>query len=476
MRSPSTSSTSSPGGWCARRRRAPEQRPDAAPELADRERLRDVVVGAELQPEHLVELVVAGGEHHDRHGAACAQALADLEPVQPREHHVEDDEIDGLRVEAGERLVAVPRLDDAVAVPLERIGQELLDRLLVVDEQDGGWIRHEEPTEGARTIARLSPLKRQSAAPGGAGAARPSVPSTAVCTAGRGCSSGCRCSSPPSASSAPPAPLPAPTTPTTQFDGSSALALAQELRACTRTARRDRPGSLGATRWLIDKMRLYSYAPQVDTFEATIPGTGPEAAAERLVHDGPRGRRRDRGDGPPRRLRPRRGRQRQRVRHGRADRARPRRTAGRPGAAAQGSGPKHQLIFLSTDGGAFGGLGAKRFIERFPDPSRIVAVVNLDSIAGEGKPRVEIAGDEPRSPAAGLVETAAARIAEQTGSGPGRTSALGQLTDLGFPFSLYEQAPLVGRGVPGDHADDGRRPAAGVVRRRARSALPTASS
>ena len=119
-----------------------------------------------------------------------------------------------------------------------------------------------------------------------------------------------------------------------------------------------------------------------------------------------------------------------------------------PGAPTQVSGPKHQLIFLSTDGGAFGGLGAQRFIERFPDPRRIVAVVNLDAIAGRGQPRVEIAGDQPRSPPAGLVETAAARIAEQTGSGPGRTSGLGQLTDLGFPFSFYEQAPLVGRGVP----------------------------
>src|SRR5262249_14178769 len=47
-----------------------------------------------------------------------------------------------------------------------------------------------------------------------------------------------------------------------------------------------------------------------------------------------------------------------------------------------------------------------------------------------------------------LVGTAAARVAEQTGSGPHRTSALGQLTDLGFPFSFYEQGPLVARGVP----------------------------
>ena len=177
------------------RRRPPQQRPHAAPELADRERLRDVVVRAELEPEHLVELVVAGGEHHDRDAALRPQALAHLEPVEPRQHHVEDDEIDRLGIEARERLVAVARLDDAVSVPLERIGQELLDGLLVVDEQDGGWIRHWTPTEGgAGMIARCyRHLSASQLVGGGAGAARPSGPSTAGCTAAPGCSSGCPC-------------------------------------------------------------------------------------------------------------------------------------------------------------------------------------------------------------------------------------------------------------------------------------------
>src|SRR5919198_358550 len=44
--------------------------------------------------------------------------------------------------------------------------------------------------------------------------------------------------------------------------------------------------------------------------------------------------------------------------------------------------------------------------------------------------------------------TAAVRIQEQTGSLPARPSALRQLLDLAFPFSLYEQAPFVGRGIP----------------------------
>src|SRR6188768_665168 len=70
-------------------RGATEQRAHAAAELPDRERLRDVVVRAELEPEHLVELVVARGEHDDRHRALAAETTAHLESVDLREHDVE---------------------------------------------------------------------------------------------------------------------------------------------------------------------------------------------------------------------------------------------------------------------------------------------------------------------------------------------------------------------------------------------------
>ena len=42
----------------------------------------------------------------------------------------------------------------------------------------------------------------------------------------------------------------------------------------------------------------------------------------------------------------------------------------------------HTIVFLSTDGGAFGGLGAARFAARSPYRDRVVAVVNLDAIGG----------------------------------------------------------------------------------------------
>lgn len=243
-----------------------------------------------------------------------------------------------------------------------------------------------------------------------------------------------------------PAALPAPNLPPT-FDGGAAMSLSGELARLYPDRAPGTAGSLGATRWLIDKMRLYGFKPQVDGFNATIPGRGRVLLRNVLFTAGPQNadaivvmaHRDDSGLGA-----------------GANDNASgtaalielARGYANPTGTATQPVGPQHRLIFLSTDGGAFGGLGAARFAQHYPDRNRVLAVVNLDSIGGKGKPRLEVAADQPRSPAPVLVESAVARITEQSGAAPGRTSALGQLTDLGFPFSLYEQAPLVGRGIP----------------------------
>jgi hypothetical protein len=106
----------------------------------------------------------------------------------------------------------------------------------------------------------------------------------------------------------------------------------------------------------------------------------------------------------------------------------------------------HTIVFLSTDGGAFGGLGAERFVRNLP--FHVLATVNLDAIAGPGRPRLVITGDTPRSPAAALVETVAQRVQEQGGARPVHDSVLDQLIDLAFPFTLYEQGPFVAHGIP----------------------------
>jgi MFS family permease len=243
-----------------------------------------------------------------------------------------------------------------------------------------------------------------------------------------------------------PAALPVPSLPPT-FDGTSALTLAQELSHLHPDRAPGTSGAQGARRWLTDKMKLYGFKPETDSFEATIPGQKrallqnvvfvvPGRSTETIVvmaHRDDSGRgagANDNASGTAALMELARG------------------YSTPAGAAAPTVGPQHTLLFLSTDGGTFGGLGAARFAQHSPYRSHVVAVLNLDSIAGHGRPRVEIGGDQARSPAPTLVETVAARITEETGSGPGRTSALGQLIDLGFPFSFYEQAPFVGRGIP----------------------------
>lgn len=115
----------------------------------------------------------------------------------------------------------------------------------------------------------------------------------------------------------------------------------------------------------------------------------------------------------------------------------------------------HTLVLVSTDGGAFGGIGADA-LARDPEVLRqiiggkasIAAVVNLDGLGGAGPPRLLFSGETARTAATALVATAAASIREQTREEPEEPAALSQLVDLAFPFSLYEHAPFVARGVP----------------------------
>jgi Peptidase family M28 len=110
--------------------------------------------------------------------------------------------------------------------------------------------------------------------------------------------------------------------------------------------------------------------------------------------------------------------------------------------------PLHTVVFLSTDGGAYGGLGASRFLEDDRFANRIRAALDLTALGGGEEPQLHIAGDSPRTAPAELVRTASTIIADHTGEEPGRPGLLEQLLDLAFPLSLYEHAPFVGSGIP----------------------------
>src|SRR5436309_1757083 len=104
-------------------------------------------------------------------------------------------------------------------------------------------------------------------------------------------------------------------------------------------------------------------------------------------------------------------------------------------------------VDLATHGGALGGVGAAHFAEHSPLARDVSAVIDLDAIAGHGPTALEFAGNRSRFPSGGLVATASERVLEQGGEPARRPSALRQLLDLAFPFSPYEQAPLLGKGI-----------------------------
>jgi hypothetical protein len=232
------------------------------------------------------------------------------------------------------------------------------------------------------------------------------------------------------------------------FDETTAIALADDLAVQYPDRSPGSSGALGAAQWLGRQLKPFGLPVEVDSFEATIPGFGRRRLQNVVAVVGGRSpetivvmaHRDDTGVGP-----------------GADDNAsgtaalielaRTYAAAPSPGTAAKPVAVAHRIVFLSTDGGDFGALGAAHFIATSPYRRDVVAVVNLDSIAGSGLPRLEFAGDAPRSPAATLVRTAAQRIADQ-GASAQRPTGLAQLIDLAFPFSLYEQAPFVGHGIP----------------------------
>jgi Peptidase family M28 len=244
-----------------------------------------------------------------------------------------------------------------------------------------------------------------------------------------------------------PGPLPAPVLPPV-FDGASATELATDLA----TSHPDRsPGSDGsrqATAWLEDQLEPYGMRVREDRFEASIPGVGRRELVNLVAVSPGRSNRtivvmahRDNaGTGPG-------ANDNASGTAALVELARSYAPTTSSGAGGRTIGTTNTLVFLSTDGGAFGGLGAAHFARESPYRNRTVAVVNLVALAGDGPPRIEIAGDRPRSPAMPLVRTAAARVLEQTGEELVRPRSLGQLIDLGFPFTLYEQGPFVGRGI-----------------------------
>ncbi len=240
-------------------------------------------------------------------------------------------------------------------------------------------------------------------------------------------------------------PLPPPVLPPA-FDRATATSLTVDL---ARENPNRVPGSLGANdaaAWFRDKLSLYGLRVREDRWRANVPGVGdvelrnlatvvegtvPETIVV-VAHRDNEGRTAGANDNAS----------------GTAALVELARAYATAGTTESARTPLHTLVFLSTDGDAYGSLGSARFVEHSPLARNAVAVVSLDGLAGASRPRLELAGLDRRSPPAALVRTAAARIATETGQAPALPGVLTQLVALGLPFGYGEQAAVLGGGIP----------------------------
>ena len=118
----------------------PERHAEPGEQLADAERLGDVVVGAGVERRDLVRLLAARREHDDRHGGPFAQPPDHLEAVEVGQAEVQDDDVGLSRLGFAEPLRARRRLEQSIAVARERGAQEAPDLRLVLDEDDDGLL------------------------------------------------------------------------------------------------------------------------------------------------------------------------------------------------------------------------------------------------------------------------------------------------------------------------------------------------
>jgi hypothetical protein len=130
------------------RRHAAQNDADARHQFARRERLRHIVIGADLQAHHAVDLIAAGGQENHRRIAKLAQAAAHLQPAHIRqadiEHHQFRHRSAALPAHDGQRLFAQRHMQRREAVGAQRVGDAIRNRLLILHDQDSS--RHSKST------------------------------------------------------------------------------------------------------------------------------------------------------------------------------------------------------------------------------------------------------------------------------------------------------------------------------------------
>ena len=114
-----------------------DDRADTGDELAEPERLDDVVVRAELQSDDAVDLVTARGDDDDRDVRLGPQLTAEVEPVEVGQTEIEQDDVRprAVLVEAVERAASRVAVADGEPFALEAPDERDRDVVVVFDQE-----------------------------------------------------------------------------------------------------------------------------------------------------------------------------------------------------------------------------------------------------------------------------------------------------------------------------------------------------
>ncbi len=108
-------------------------------------RLGEIFVGPRFQSDDDVLRIALGGDQDDRgerQGGILLEPAADLDTVEPRHHHVEQDQVRKMLSRRSQRRFAVGGLHDLVTIRLEPRVEDVAVRLVVVNDKDKRGIVH----------------------------------------------------------------------------------------------------------------------------------------------------------------------------------------------------------------------------------------------------------------------------------------------------------------------------------------------
>ena len=123
--------------WCCPELlHTPQQGTHPGHQLQHRKRLGQVVVGAQLQPQHAVGLGRPGAEHDHRHiRVAGSQVAADLPAIGAGQHQVQQHQVPALAVDRCHRQPTVGLAVQVVAGLLEVQAQRIGDGVVIFNQQ-----------------------------------------------------------------------------------------------------------------------------------------------------------------------------------------------------------------------------------------------------------------------------------------------------------------------------------------------------